>query len=153
MRLLAIDPASAKPLAFSVWDYEHKTLLEWGKITLGELEKKLLEEKVEFVVVEEPYLKQNPRTLMALASVVGQIHYIANRTGTGFLKVPITTWQKVLHVHPKAPREARKRRAKEEAARLIKRHSTEACEPQIDDDIADAIMIGYWAVNNTEVHK
>lgn len=96
------------------------------------------------LAIETQYSRFNINTLIKLVEVRAMVETIARITpdAQGIYRIPASTWQKeILKIPPKTKRNERKRISRESASEFIG-------EDLKDTDIADAINIGRYVLNN-----
>lgn len=97
------------------------------------------------LAIETQYSRFNIKTLIQLVEVRSMVETIARLDKTlGIYKIGASTWQKeVLNVPPKTKRDDRKKMSVESASKYID-------NTLMDNDIADAINIGRYVLDNYE---
>ena len=150
MRILSLDQATINT-AYSVWD--NGKLVTYGKITADkrikdyrrslqmiELMMELVNEcKPNIIILEDAFSNGNNKTFGMLSCLRGMAMERFTTENYKFEIVAPVTWKSFHKIHGKRPEE--------------KRQSVMLAENKFginlnnDDDIADSINIGLWAVN------
>ena len=153
MTILAIDIASAKPQAYSLW--KNGKLIAYGTIELIDLIRTIRNSKVPLAVaVENIYSarkkeKANFKVYKQLAEVCGAIKYTAIEKGYEFLEPYASEWQlRILPIKPLTPRPERMKWAKTIAKAIVKEHLGK--EAEVNDDEATAICLGQYVSSREE---
>ena len=152
-RILSIDPATAKPDAYSVWDlYPEPRLIDFGHV---DSPVELLDaiDSCAILCVEDQYMHNNFKTAKQLITQLGTYRGLFLGLGkdeSRFRVVNVATWQSKAGVieDQKAYKElSRSQRTRYKKQRLIELGNRILClhgfDHDIDDDIASAILIGY----------
>lgn len=142
--LIACDP-DTHYLSFAIFkDGEYKTSIK-TKTDIKEVIKIFDKYQPFILAIETQYSRFNIKTLIQLVEVRSMVETIARLDKTlGIYRIGASTWQKaVLDIPPKTKREQRKKISVESASKYIKGELT-------DNDIADAINIGRYVLDNYE---
>jgi len=152
MKVLALDIASAKPIAYALWEDGH--LKTFGTIEVLDLLKTIRRSKTPLtIVIEHLYYnrrKGNFDTYTKLAKVAGAIEYAAMEGGHDTMEVYASEWQtKVLPLKDQYVKtEERERWAITIAQQLVREHLGE--EREVNKDEASAICLGQYVSSREE---
>ena len=141
MIIIGIDPSTKRPAyskfainkagKFKVMEYakpEETAMSFWFYLVTG----------ADYVYIENQYLGRNYASAQKLTFSAGELSGIAKLANATVNLVSPSTWQSiVLGIKPRAKREERKKMSKLAASDIVKIGIT-------DDDVADAICIGYY---------
>ena len=171
MNILAVD--QARQGAWAVFDYENKKLLDYGvwkydskNYTFEQavlhiealLNEVIRTHNVEMVFLEDIQLRQNVQSFKRLAQLQGVLVNLCEKTNILYNLVAPTQWQsfckargrtakeiksKITSVEPKAKKTSKILSL--QAAKEIYGIDTE------NDNLADALMIGHYAINNIKI--
>ena len=174
MKILAID--QARHGACSVFDYENKKLLDYGvwnfdsrkftyESTIMNIEA-LLEELIEKHEVDAVFLedismrKNNAQVVKRLAQLQGVlVNYCMKREFLYWIVVP-SQWQNYCNARGRTTKEIKLnvKKADGDTEKASKILSLQFVKEKFgidteDDNLSDAICIGYYAVNEIKIHK
>lgn len=164
MNVLAVD--QARNGGWAVYDYENKTLIDYGGFSVpDEIEyeyaiveiKQFLNNiinkyKVTVIFIENIYYNAirgiSPFEKLAMLKGALKVFFIEN--GYCHIEIQPTQWQGYLNI--------KRRNKKTGQTKSTKEQSIEFCQKQFDvklenDNIADAINIGWYGVNNIKIER
>lgn len=130
MRVMGVDPSTAKPLGISLVT-ERLTIEHSGLFALEEIYNLMKEWKPDLVVVEDQYLSFNYNTAKKLSWCTGKIMGIALVLGIPCEVMNIAHWKKIMNCRPTDK--------KDKTAHI--RRCTEIFGEEYKDDVASAILI------------
>lgn len=173
MKILAVD--QARHGAWAVFDYEKKALLEYGtwgydneKYTFEQailhiealLSEVIRTHDIDAVFLEDIQLRQNVQSFKKLAQLQGVLVNLCEKTNILYNLVAPTQWQNYCKARGRTAKEIKskitsvdpvgKKTSKIlslQAARNIYGIETDS------DDLADAVMIGHYVVNNIKIES
>lgn len=173
MKILAID--QSRTGGYSVFDYEHKKLLEYGcwdfparKFTYAQsilnleaLVQQLVEGKqISAIFIEDISMRKNVKAFLCLAQLQGVLINLFEKNKWLYGVVPPSAWQSYCG--------ARGRTAKEKQDKIVELNTQGKKQSKIlsiqfahyaykvdtsNDGIADSIGIGHYVVNNIKIQK
>jgi len=155
IKILAIDQ-STKCTGWSLWKDEELSdygLLESDKTEKNPIERMqqmyfmikdlIINRKPDYVVIESVQFQSNYRTYSQLSQMQGIIFSILFELDIGFNIIEATAWRKFCNI------QGRKRiEQKASTIQMVR----DRFVLNVGEDIADAIGIGCWAVNNIKTH-
>ena len=130
MRVMGVDPSTAKPLGISLVT-ERLTVEHSGLFALEEVYNLMKEWKPDLVVVEDQYLSFNYNTAKKLAWCAGKIMGIALVLGIPCEVMNVAHWKKIMKCTPKGK--------KDKSVHI--RRCAEIFGEEHRDDVASAILI------------
>ena len=130
MRIMGVDPSTAKPLGISLIN-ERLTVEHSGLFALEEIYDLIKEWKPDLVVIEDQYLSFNYNTAKKLAWCAGKIMGICLVLGIPYEVINVAHWKKIMQCTPKDK--------KDKKAHI--RRCTELFGEEYQDDVASAILI------------
>jgi Holliday junction resolvasome RuvABC endonuclease subunit len=130
MRVMGVDPSTAKPLGISLVT-ERLTVEHSGLFALEEVFNLIQEWKPDIIVVEDQYLSFNYNTAKKLAWCAGKIMGIALIAGVTCEVMNVAHWKKIMNCRPTDK--------KDKTAHI--RRCTETFKKEYEDDVASAILI------------
>lgn len=130
MRVMGVDPSTAKPLGISLVT-ERLTVEHSGLFALEEVYNLMKEWKPDLVVIEDQYLSFNYNTAKKLAWCAGKIMGIALVLDIPCEVMNVAHWKKIMKCTPKDK--------KDKSAHI--RRCTEIFGEEYKDDVASAILI------------
>lgn len=159
MRILCIDQAAHG--GYSVWDYESRQIIKYNYFNfstgdyntkiykIAKLIRQLIDENdIEYVVFEDVQFQRNVQTLKKLSQLQGSIIYALEEINMGYTIVPPKTWQAYIKSYNNYSEVNNISKSKE----LSLGFSKDILSIQTkDNNISDAICIGFYAVNNIDV--
>lgn len=154
-KILALDVASAKPVAYALW--EDGRLKAFGLVDVIDLMRMLRKSKPLTVVMEHMYYnsRKSVQSLISLVKAAGAIEYAAVEGGHDVVEVYASEWQaKVLPIVREkqwTSREERRRWAMMIAQQLVREHLGE--EKEINEDEAVAICLGHYVSSREEFRQ
>ena len=143
MYLISCDP-DTKHIAFAIFKKGKFETTKKIKTNLLDTIEVFDKYKPFILAIETQYSRFNVKTLIQLVEVRAMVETIARMMpeAQGIYRVPASTWQKeILQIPPKTKRAERKRISRESASDFIGKELK-------DNDIADAINIGRYVLNN-----
>lgn len=159
MIYISIDPASAKPHAYAVWDsdkdiinrgkdFHHDMLLEFGKIqNVFEFDALLTKynDRLIQVLIEDQYMQNNVKTLKGLSFGSGKLAGICDLRGIEYEKINVATWTSRSGVYDEinASKEKISAYRKGKLKKLALIASASRFGFVGDEDEASAVLIGY----------
>lgn len=168
MIILAVD--QARNGAWAAFDLEKKALLEYDVFTFDsrkypfptavlEIEKLIggviRRIGVGAVFFEDIQLRKNPQSFKRLAQLQGVLVNLCEKNKYPYGIVPPSTWQSYCNARPRTKKEIGGKDAQKRTKRPTKILSIDAVNRMYgilteNDNLADAIMIGHYVVNNIE---
>lgn len=142
MRVLGVDPSTAKPLGVALLNGESTVVEYSGLSALEEFYKLLVDKKPDLVVIEDQYLSFNFKTAKKLAWCAGQIMGMALVAGIPYKIINVAHWKSVMKCVPKDK--------KDKKAHVRKCQEIFNCEYQ--DDVASAILIALAYLTENSAH-
>jgi len=142
MQLISCDPASKKS-AFAIF-YKGKLIdTDKLKMTINDLKEYLSQFNNFGLAIETQYGSENTKTLIKLVEARMKIEMLALHAGCEYIyNINPATWQKCL---------SRKKMLRDERKRLSLELASDIAGREIkDNDIADAICLGKYVLNNYE---
>ena len=130
MRVMGVDPSTAKPLGISLVT-ERLTVEHSGLFALKEVYDLMRQWKPDLVVVEDQYLSFNYNTAKKLAWCAGKIMGIALVLDIPCEVINVAHWKKIMKCTPKDK--------KDKSAHI--RRCAEIFGEEYKDDVASAILI------------
>lgn len=130
MKVMGVDPSTAKPLGISLIT-ERLTVEHSGLFVLEEVYNLMKEWKPDLVVIEDQYLSFNYNTAKKLAWCAGKIMGIALVLDIPCKVMNVAHWKKLMNCKPKDK--------KDKSAHI--RRCTEIFGEEYEDDVASAILI------------
>ena len=152
MKVLALDIASAKPIAYALW--EDGRLKTFGTIEVLDLLRTIRRSKTPLTIATEHLYyssqKRNIKMFTKLAKVLGAIEYAALEGGHDLVEVYASEWQaKILPLKNQFTKtEERERWAITIAQQLVREHLGE--EREVNKDEASAICLGQYVSSREE---
>lgn len=173
VKILAVD--QARHGAWAIYDYEKQKLLDYGtwgfdnkSYTFEQailhiealIEEVIQTHDIDAVFLEDIQLRQNVQSFKRLAQLQGVLVNLCEKTNTSYHLVAPTQWQNYCKARGRTAKEIKSKVTSVEpttkktskilslqAAKEIYGLETE------NDNLADAVMIGHYAVNNWSVTK
>ena len=130
MRVMGVDPSTAKPLGISLIT-ERLTIEHSGLFALEEIYDLMRQWKPDLVVIEDQYLSFNYNTAKRLAWCAGKSRGIGLVLGISCEVMNVAHWKKIMKCMPKDK--------KDKSAHI--RRCTEIFGEEYGDDVASAILI------------
>lgn len=124
-------------------DHKEKNTLERIKQMTDEIVKTVEIAKPDFVILENIQFQRNIATFKSLAQLQGCIMYHLNNSNIGYAFVEPSAWKSYCGIKGKK----REEQKKNTIAYVKGKYNVD-----VSEDIADAIGIGTWAINNL-IHK
>lgn len=171
VKILAVD--QARHGAWAVYDYEKKVLLDYGTWGFDNRNytfeqailriEALLEEVIQThdigaVFLEDIQLRQNVQSFKRLAQLQGVLVNLCEKTNTSYQLVVPTQWQNYCKARGRTAKEIKSKVTSVEPAvkKQSKVLSLQAAKEIYglateNDNLADAVMIGHYAVNNIKL--
>ena len=171
MKILAID--QARHGGYSIWDYEAKKLISFGsynfpsrKFTFPQavnmteklVENLMQENDIDAVFIEDINLRYNAAVFKSLAQLQGVLINLFEKNKMLYATVPPSTWQAFC--------KARGRTKKEVHDGIVEANTTGKSQSKVlsiefvhdnfhidtsNDNIADAVCIGWYVVNKMRI--
>ena len=171
MYILAVDQARSG--GYSIWDYEKKKLLTYGsfnfpleKFTFPQavhlientVENLVCEKSIAAVFIEDINLRKNVRVFKQLAQLQGVLINMLEKTNTLYDIIAPATWQNYCNARGRTAKEIKNKvvQANIEKKKKSKVLSIEYIHDLFhvdtnNDNVADAICMGWYAVNNVKI--
>lgn len=164
MKVLAVD--QARNGGWAVYEYENKTLLDYGGFSVPKnieyelaiyeiiifLKEKIKKHKIDKIVIEN--IHYNPikgaSTFEKLAMLKGALKVFFIENGYCHTEIQPAVWQSYLNIKSKNKKLGRTKSTKEQSLEFCKERFNIIPE---NDNVADAINIGWYAVNNIKIEK
>lgn len=171
MRILAID--QARHGAWSVFDYEKKELLDYGTwafenrsytfeqaiLQIEELIDEVIQtHEIDAVFCEDIQLRVNVQSFKKLAQLQGVLVNLCEKHNYQHGLVAPTKWQNFCKARGRTAKEIKENAKEISGKKTSKILSLQAVKALFgvdteNDNLADAIMIGYYVVYNIELKK
>lgn len=173
MKILAVD--QARHGAWSIFDYEKKELLEcrtWGydnkKYTFEQavlhieelLDEVIQTHDIDAVFLEDIQLRQNVQSFKRLAQLQGVLVNLCEKTNILYNLVAPTQWQNYCKARGRTTKEIKSKITSVDPSvkKTSKILSIQFVKEKFDidttnDNLSDAICIGYYVVNNIQIVK
>lgn len=173
MKILAID--QARNGGWAIFDYNRKKLLKYGAFSFPEkrytfpqavklaencVENLIFSNEVDAVFIEDINLRFSAQIFKKLAQLQGVLINLFEKTGIVYGCIYPTTWQNFCRARGRTVKESRNAvvTANVEGKKQSKALSIEFVYDQFgvvtsDDNMADAICIGWYVVNNIDMES
>ena len=174
MNILAIDQARAgawcvfnyknkSPVAYSTFDYsDKKYTYAQVLVQIGDLVQKLMNDYgISAVFIEDIQLRQNVDSFKKLAQLQGSLISAFERNEYLYDFVPPSKWQNYCNARGRTANEVKgkvkeiavssgKKTSKQLSIQFVKEKFEIETE---NDNLSDAICMGYWIVNNVNIQS
>ena len=171
MKILAVD--QARRGGWAIFDYDKKRLLKYGtynfpdkrysfpqavKLIETYVENLIFSNNIDAVFIEDINLRFSALVFKKLAQLQGVLINLFEKTGILYDCVPPSTWQNYCKTRGRTTKEIKsgtleantsgKKESKVLSIEFVEDHFGVSTR---DDNMADAICIGWYVVNNTDI--
>ena len=171
MKILTID--QARKGGYSIWDYKNKKMLSYGsyefpgnKYTFPQavrmienlVESLMCESGASAVFIEDVNMRRNPKVFKELSQLQGVLINLFEKTNTLYSLIAPSTWQSFCRARGRTAKELKNLDTEKELQGKSKSKilSIEFVRDNfavntLNDNIADAVCMGWYAVNNIRI--
>lgn len=171
MYILTVDQARSG--GYSIWDYDDKRLMTYGSFNFptekfsfpqavhlieNTVETLVCEKNISAVFIEDINLRGNVRVFKQLAQLQGVLINMFEKTNTLYDLIAPSTWQNYCNARGRTTKEVKDKvlQANIEGKKKSKVLSIEFIHNKFhvdtnNDNVADAICMGWYVVNNVKI--
>lgn len=172
MYILAVD--QAKNGAWCIYDYESKVPVDYGAFSISSesfedvilgvsdtIDQVILENDITAIFIEDVQLRANPDSFKKLSQLQGALIYNFKKHDYLFDIVSPSTWQNYCNARGRTSKEIKAGANQIETEGSNRKKASKVLSIQFvrdnfgintdNDNIADSICIGFWAVNNVRI--